>query len=161
MKRERLLQEFLGAGLLVAVIGVGCGRRDTVTERVNLDGQSVVVKHSELDLGQVRDLFDGDKNSFARTARATTAVFDFTWPSARPVSGVNVTTATMDVGLKVSLYSSGLRPVVFSKEYRNLPPDPTVSLDFQGSHPVRRIRFEITNLNGGDGHIHVREIQFK
>jgi hypothetical protein len=41
-----------------------------------------------------------------------------------------------------------------------MPADPTFGLDFDtGSTPIESLRIEIKDLNGGDGHIHIRTLK--
>jgi hypothetical protein len=66
----------------------------------------------------------------------------------------------MDVGLTVVVKPQGEAAKTYTKEFRGMPPDPTVSLDFDtGKTPIESVRVEIKNLNGGDGHIHIRTLQ--
>jgi len=70
----------------------------------------------------------------------------------------------MDFTLKVSLYEDDqVGPVVYEQTFRNLPPDPTVELNFdRGPKQAIRARIEILQLNAGvDVHIHVRELRFQ
>jgi hypothetical protein len=67
----------------------------------------------------------------------------------------------MDVGLKVTLTTTSKpEPLVFSGTLLKQI-TPTIHLDFGGTHEVKKIKLEITNLNGGDGHIHIYEVKFK
>jgi hypothetical protein len=132
-----------------------------VRHALDIDGQSVSVEHSQLDLGRVEDLFDDKPETLARTTKANPAVFVFTFSKPRPLKGVEVTTASMDISLTcvVTPVSGGEK--TFSQVFHGLPADPTVKLDFPGvSGPVRQVRVEIGNPAGGDGHIHVRTLKF-
>ncbi len=132
-----------------------------VHDVLDIDGQSVTVDHSALDIGRVQDLFDDKLDTLARTTKANPAVYVFTFSKPRPLKGVEVTTATMDISLKcvVTLAAGGEK--TFSEVYHALPADPTVKLEFPGlSGPVQKIRVEIGNPAGGDGHIHVRTLKF-
>lgn len=127
-----------------------------------IGGAAAVVEYPPIDNGSIREVFDGRTETLARTLDATTAVVTVTFVMPRTLTGVDVTTGSMDVGLKVLLTVRGTsRPREFAGEFRNQRPDPTVSLDFGGSHEATQVRFEIRNLNGGDGHIHIREIALR
>ncbi len=132
-----------------------------VRESIDLDGAAVDTVHSKLDIGRVQDLFDGNAATLVRTENAQTFLLDMTFGQPRRLKGVAVTTATMDVGLKVSLNGATSGAGVYTKELRQGGPDPTLSLDFGGTREVREIRVEVTNLNGGDGHVHVRELKLE
>ncbi len=132
-----------------------------VTESFELDGATVEAVHTKLDEGRVQDLFDGNVVTLGRTENAQTFVLDMKFSKPRRLKGVAVTTATMDVGLKVSLNGATSGAGVYSKELRNGGPDPTLALDFGATQEVRQIKVEVTNLQGGDGHVHVRELKLE
>jgi len=128
---------------------------------LDIDGQSVTVEHSQLDIGRVEDLFDDKLDTLARTTRANPAVFVFTFSKPRPVKGVEVTTASMDISLTCVVTPASGGEKTFSQVFHGLPADPTVKLEFPGiSGPVQQVRVEIGNPAGGDGHIHVRTLKF-
>ncbi len=132
-----------------------------VRDVMDIDGQSVTVEHSALDIGRVQDLFDDKLDTLARTTKANPAVYVFTFSKPRMLKGIEVTTATMDIDLRcvVTLAAGGEK--TFSQVFHALPPDPTVKLEFPGlSGPVQKVRVEIGNPAGGDGHIHVRTLKF-
>lgn len=133
-----------------------------VREDFSLAGETVASEHSRFDMGRVHDLFDNDDSTLARTEMAKTAFVDLTFPAPRPIKAVAITTGSMDVGLAVhvTLEGSG-SPQSYTKEFRELPKDPTVNLELgTAAKPVRRIRVEVRNLQNGDGHVHIREIRF-
>lgn len=138
------------------------GGGEMVRATVTLDGQPVEISHSKLDIGRPEDLFDNDLQNLARTERANPAVVDLDFSTARAIKGISVTTASMEIGLTARVTSAeSPDPKVFSKEFRSLPPNPTVQLDFDsGAGPVQKLHIEITKLGGSDGHIHIREIAF-
>ena len=131
-------------------------------EMVDVGGQLVGIQHSPFDTGSAQDLFDGDLMSFARTADATTAVVELTFPLARRMSGVTLKIASMDAGLKAIAHVAEERePLTFEGVFRHQPPDPTLALSFGKTLDVVSLRLELRNLQGGDGHIHIWEIQFQ
>jgi hypothetical protein len=132
-----------------------------VTDKALVDGRMTEIVHSKWDAGQTPDLFDGNPETLARTENANPAIVELHAPAPRSLKGVSVTTGSMDVGVTVVVKpQGGGPPKTYSKELRNQPPDPTVTLDFDtGETPIESVRVEIRNLNGGDGHIHIRTIQ--
>ena len=139
-------------------------RSRPVVEQVELDGQSVEVSHSRLDIGRLPDAFDGDAFTLVRGLEANPLVFDFAFPQPREIGGLAAAFGSMDFALKVSLYADGVvEPVVYEQTFSGLPPDPKVEMLFgQGPALVSRARLEVLQLNAGtETHIHVREIKFK
>ncbi len=169
---------FLMLALLCAAVA-GCGKSEkpvpgtapapaatavpvSLTETIAIDDMLVDVTHPKFDSGQIRDLFDGKRETLARTENATTAVIDIAFQGTRKAAGVDVITGTMDVGLKVTLtLADKAEPLVFSKTMLHQTTEPTVSLEFGGVQAFKRAKVEVTNLNGGDGHIHIYEVKFK
>ena len=137
-------------------------RHKPVEEDITLNGQTVHTLHSQFDVGRIQDLFDGDPYTLARTDIDNPAIIELTFPTPRLLTGLKLTTGTMDFGLTITLSSTDLSAgQVYSQTYTGLPPDPTVSLNF-GSTPasVKKIRIEIQdNRAGTDNHIHIREAQ--
>lgn len=130
------------------------------TDHITVDGQPLEVRHSKWDMGQSSDMFDADPKTLARTENANPAIVEIVFPSPRPLKSISVTTATMDAGLTVTVQPRGGASKSYTKEFRGLPPDPTFGLDLDtGSAPIESVRIEIRNLNGGDGHIHIRTLK--
>jgi len=133
-----------------------------VTDKALMDGHLVEVSHSKWDGGQTSDLFDTNKDSLARTEKANPAIVEIRLPEPRPLKGVSVTTGGMDVALTVMVQPATGAAKTYTKEFRQMPPDPTFGLDFDtGAAPVQSVRIEIKDLNGGDGHIHIRTIKLR
>ncbi len=132
-----------------------------VTDKALVDGHLVRVTHSKWDGGQSADLFDTDPKTLARTENANPAVLEFELPTPRALDGISVTMGGSNFKLEVvARPADGAAPRTFSKEYRGLGPDPTLTLDFDtGQTPIASLRVEILNLDGGDGHIHIRTVK--
>ena len=131
-----------------------------VTDKALVDGRMTEIVHSKWDGGQSADLFDGKRETLARTEDANPAIVELHAPAPRPLKGVSITTGSMDLGVTVVVKPQGEAAKTYTKEFRSMPPDPTVNIDFDtGKTPIESVRVEIKNLNGGDGHIHIRTIQ--
>jgi hypothetical protein len=131
---------------------------------IPLGGRTVRVRYSPADMGQIQDVFDGDWLTLLRTRASTTAIVDVLFDGPRTLKGVSVWTASMNVGLRVLLYrqveSDTEKPSSYERIWPEAPPDPDVALLFPApEREVRRVRVEIANLQGGDGHIHIREVR--
>lgn len=107
-------------------------------------------------------MIDSDPGTMARTKNANPAVLEPVFSKPRAVSGIDVTTASMDVGLKTVLTLAGAGEKTYAEGYRRLPPDPAVRLDFEGlSGRVAKMRVEVWNLAGDDGHILIRTLKLR
>ncbi|MGH7177938.1 MAG: hypothetical protein ACREJC_11200, partial [Tepidisphaeraceae bacterium] len=140
-------------------------RQQPVTETIELDGQSVIVTYSQLGGGQLRDVLDGDTFTLSRGLEANPIVFDFQFPAPRRMTGVTLTTGTMaDFTVTLNVYApNSAEPVVYLQQYRGLPSDPTVEMEFErGPQSITRVVVEIKdNQAGVTALIHVREIKFR
>ncbi len=132
-----------------------------VTDKALVDGHLVEISHSKWDGGQTADLFDTNPSTLARTENANPAVLEFRLPEPRPIRGISVTLGGTDYTLTVTLHPQGGGPAkAYTKEFRQMKADPTLELDFDGAAtPIESLRVEIQDVNGGDGHIHIRTIK--
>lgn len=137
-------------------------RRRPVEETLEVDGQAVTVSHSRFDIGQLRNVFDGDTFTLARGQEANPLVLDLRFDSARPVTGLSLTTGSMaDYTVFARLYGAdGALSHEYAQDFRGQPPDPTVTLAFPDAPPaVSRLVVEVKdNLAGEMTNIHIREI---
>jgi hypothetical protein len=140
-------------------------RLKPVIDTLVVDGSTLTIEHSLFDSGTVQHLFDGDKYTLARGYEANPIVLKITFATPRPLSGMDLTTGSMDFDLTVRLYSTeGGEPVVYTETYAGLPNDPTVNLDFPGAPAqVSRVEIEVLHLTEppGAAKIHLREIEFR
>ena len=136
-------------------------RRQPLTEEYSLDGQLVTVTHTQIDVGQLSDLFDRDTFTLVRTMEINPFVIEILFPQPRPIKGLSVTTGSMEFALTATLYTDESSPPrEFTQTYLQMPPDPTVQLAFATlSSAVRKIRIEIKDIHAGDeSYVHIREI---
>jgi len=132
------------------------------TSNVVIAGQRVEVEHPYLDLGAIHHIFDQDTYTLARVFDANPGVFNLTFSESIDLSGIRATTGSMDFILTISLKSVGEEePLTFSREFRNLPYDPTVEISFGGKlTDIDQVVIEIESLTPGDPFkIHVRELE--
>src|SRR5262249_35235590 len=117
-----------------------------------MDGQTVQVRHSKLDMGQVDSIFDNDDSTLLRGLEANPLVLEIQFPAPRHASTLGLTTGTMDFTVKVEVTPpNNQAPRSSSTTYRGLPTDPHVDIALPGGdQPISRLRIEITNINEGD-----------
>jgi hypothetical protein len=133
-----------------------------VADSVVIAGQTMTVTHSPLDIGAIQDVFDGDPQTLIRTAAVNPAVIEIEFPAPRTLTGVRVTTGNMDLTLVVEIASDGAPPARFERTFLQLPPDPTVEVDFDRPNTVSRLRLTITDPHANErANLHVREIELK
>jgi len=134
-----------------------------VVSPATLDGAPVTVSHSQLDIGQVSDIFDGKPESLMRGARDNPLVVEIRFQELRRLEALDLTVGTMNhftIALVITYADDTTAEV--SGDYTNLPPDPTVTLQLPASdEPVKILHIEIVDIRpmpGGGYHIHVRDI---
>lgn len=139
-------------------------RSQLVETLIDLDGASVGVGHSLLDIGTIENLFDGDTNSLVRGFEANPLVVELRFAGPRPLSGLTLTTGSMDIDLTVRVTPPDGGPdLVFSQVYTGLPNDPTVEFTMpDGPIEAGRLRIEIRHMGEGEvAHVHVRELTLR
>ncbi len=140
-------------------------RHQPVSEAIMLDGQPVTILHSQFDIGQMARAFDGDPYTLVRTLVDNPAIIEITFDEPRVLTGLALTTATMDYNATVKLTpADGRAAQVYSRDLVQQGPDPTVDFLFdpKPTGPIKTLRLEVKILNmSGDAHIHIREIKLK
>ena len=137
-------------------------RRRPVVERLFLDGQEVIIEHSRFDAGRIQDLFDGDPFTLARTLEANPARLSLTFLAPRRLSGLRLTTGSMDFELTLRLVPPDSdQTITLRSRHVGLPPDPTVQVNFPDApFEVQRLEIEVRDINQGEpAKIHLRELQ--
>jgi 4-amino-4-deoxy-L-arabinose transferase-like glycosyltransferase len=140
-------------------------RRKPVSETVMVEGRLVTVSHSQFDIGPITNAFDGDPYTLVRTLVDNPAIIEITFAEPRTLTGIDLTTATMDYNATVSLTpADGGALLVYSRDFIRPGPDPTVDFLFvpAPTAPIKKLRLEVKDLNTlGDAHIHIRDINLK
>jgi 4-amino-4-deoxy-L-arabinose transferase-like glycosyltransferase len=138
-------------------------RKRPITETVVVRGEALTIAHSKLDAGQLSDLFDNNPHTLMRGMEANPLLIDIAFPAPRKLAGLMLTTATMNMLLRAEVYVEGQnQPLLFTKEAKDLPPDPDVLWPMDGiTGPVTRVVLQIQDLNRPEPtNIHIRELQF-
>jgi hypothetical protein len=135
-------------------------RQALVDGSVTLAGEQVRVRHSRLDMGRIRDALDGDTRTLFRGLEANPLVVEFSFGTAKEVTGVSLDVGSMEFAVKVEASpEDGGTPTTSSASFRNNPTDPHVDVALPHAVRAQTLRLEITNLHERDvAHIHVREI---
>ncbi len=139
-------------------------RSKPIEERVTLDGQTVRLRHSMLDLGSVANLFDDDHRTLIRGFEANPLMLEFEFPEARTLRSIGLDFWRFNLQLTVTIDPDGGGPQqTYTAIYRDLPVDPHVDFVLPGGPTsVRTLRIELLDLNGGDrAKIHVPGIQLR
>jgi hypothetical protein len=132
-------------------------------ESYPLLGMTVEIEHPYFDSGGLQHIFDHDPFTFVRVYEANPTLFKFSFPNPVDLSGIELTTGSMDFEVDIRLYApDSAAPVTYSKSFAGLPDDPTVRIEFdRGPQPASRVEVEILSVRPSDPvKIHVRDLSF-
>ena len=139
--------------------------RTPIEEVLQLYGQEVRVVHSPLGSGTITDVFDNNPNSLVRVLEANPFTFDILPSTPIDTHSIDIQTGSQpNFTITVSLYAPGKSvPETYVNTYKDLPPDPTVTINFdKGPQVSSRIYIEVKdNTSGETSQIHVRSIDIK
>jgi hypothetical protein len=138
-------------------------RRELHSQELVIAGETVKVSLPALDIGEARNLFDGDPNSLARSAGINPMEIKLEFPSVRDVHGVKVHIGGAKTTLRVQVWKEGVKdPLEFTQEAVESSVMRDIQVDFQGAIPTRQVLVEVLNtLDTEDGFVHVWEITFQ
>lgn len=139
-------------------------RARLLSDSVQLDGETVDVRHSRLDMGNLANLFDKNPDTLIRGDEVNPLVLVFRFPRPREISKVSLTLGAMD-RVELTLLATppgGASPKRYSASFANRPALP--SLDYSlpdGPARVETLRLEIKEANAEFSHIEVRELSLR
>jgi hypothetical protein len=138
-------------------------RRQLQEAKVDLDGETVQVRHSLLDIGAPAQAFDGDPFSLTRTLEANPAVFELTFSEPRTLRGLSVIIGSIEAQVTVLVYETPQsEPQRFTMRDRGTVSDPEIHLDFGAEYPVSVLRIEVLDLHQDEpAHVHIWEIRLE
>jgi hypothetical protein len=136
-------------------------RRHLVEKEISFEGQQVVVRHSQLDIGEIDQLFDGDLLSPVRTLEANPFVVEIAFSEARTISGISLKVSSIEAGLIVRLYPyEGTEALEFNDVQRGTVERPEVQLDFGQSVSTAVFHLEVKDIHQPEpGHVHIWELR--
>jgi hypothetical protein len=138
-------------------------RRQLVEDTVNLDGQIVNIRHSALDVGPIRNLFDGNPDTLVKSTAANPLVIEIDFPQPHRLSGLTARVGSETVRLTGILTIEGeAQPLTFTQDAGEIKGFKDVSLDFSGVKTVTRLRLELLDVLVPDpSNVHMWEVTFK
>lgn len=138
-------------------------RRELQADELIIDGQTIGVRYSLLDMGTIQHIFDGDLNTVASTLEANPFVIELSFPEGTFVNGYSMTTGSSGVRVSVNLYADqDADPIIYTKEFKGSVAEPGYSVTFGHDEPIRLVRFEILEVGVNEpAHVHVWEIDLR
>ncbi len=137
-------------------------RRQLMNAQVYVDDISLWVRYSQIDDGEIANLFDGKPHTLIRGREANPFILEFQFSQPQTLLGFDAQFGSMDFEVLVYLYQEGqTQPIEIRREYRGLPPDPKIQFLFPQVVTVQKMRLEIRDLNYGEfANIHLRDLKF-
>ncbi len=134
-----------------------------LTDKLQLNGEQVEVRYSQLDMGQIGDVFDGDDETVARTLASNPFVIELNFPSQRPITGFSMVTGSAPVEIRALLYSDReAEPVVQVFDYHGSIEAPMGTFELDQPVRARTVRFEVRDVTQGpEEHVHVWELRLR
>lgn len=136
-------------------------RQVLLVDTIQLDGQTVALRYSQIDMGEPKNMFDGDTLTLMRGLEANPFILELSFPAPRKLSGVQADFGIADLTLTALLYASSQgEPVTYRTDLHSSDIDPLMRLSFdQGPLEISKIRFEIFNRAAGEtANIHIKEL---
>jgi hypothetical protein len=137
-------------------------RKLLVTGVVDLDGQNVELRFSQIDMGTPALMFDGDVFTLMRGKEANPFILEFYFPQPRSVSGLAADFGLVNFTLTARLYAQeDSQPVTINQTFLNATSgDSSFEMPFTNApETVSKIHLEILNtLTGETANIHIREL---
>ncbi len=138
-------------------------RRQLQQTEIELDGETVQVRHSLLDIGTPSQAFDGDPFSLTRTLEANPAVYELTFSEPHMLRGISVIIGSIEAQITALVYATPqAEPQRFTIQDRGTVSDPEIRLDFRGEYPARMLRVEVLDMHQTEpAHTHIWEIRLE
>ena len=132
-------------------------------EMLTIDGEEVTVRYPLLDMGQIRDVFDQDVLSVARTLEANPFVLELEFDRSRTISGYQIVIGSAYGDLITYLYpESGSEPIKDVRKFQGNIEAPEYEVVFDQPFTVERMRVEVHDFTQGEvGHVHVWEMELR
>jgi len=125
-----------------------------------LDGQSIPVRHSPIDLGGMNDLFDNNTETLIRGAQANPLVIEFRFPTPQSIGTISIDGWSPHIALAAAITASDGSTSRWTQEFRDQGHNPHIDWTLpDGPHTASVLRLEIKNATDGEvSKVHVRNI---
>jgi hypothetical protein len=135
-------------------------RKQLVTNSLVLFGQTIELQFSQIDMGEPKNMFDGDHFSLMRGLEANPFILVMNLPQAQTFSGVEADFGVADLTLTVDLYPDPQgTPVRYTASLNSTDIDPVMRIQFDQAVSTSKIRIEILNRATGEtANIHIKEL---
>jgi len=137
-------------------------RQQLVPGSVTIDGQTVGLRYSQIDMGTPGQMFDDDPFTLMRGLEANPFILEFSFPEPRHVGGVTADFGLVNLTLTAKLYPNpDETPTIYNATFLSaITGNSQVDMRFPDApEKVSKFRLEILNtLSGETANIHIREM---
>jgi len=126
------------------------------------DGSLAGVHYSPLDMGMIKDVLDGDKQTIARSWEANPFQFIFDFQEPRLINEIMLFVGGEPTKIEVDLWiSMNTAPVQFVLNLEETPDPRQALVEVNLQQPVIKAEIQVYNVNESEpAHVHVWEIRF-
>lgn len=139
-------------------------RRQLVEEAAQLqDGSPILAAYSTLDMGTIKDIFDGSPSTLIRTREANPLKLVVTFTNPREMQGVTARVGGVPTRLTVTLLAAGQeQPVIFTQEVESSPTPRDMRLEFGRTYQISQATLEVLSTPDREpAHVHLWEVTFR
>jgi len=149
---------------LISNISPNTSSDKSAQTRVVIEGKPIDVRASELDMGRIEEIFDGNVSTLMRGKSANPFIIELNYMEPRDVALVSISLASMEnTEIKLIATKPNNEQVTTQLQWREVRVEPTLELELPGGpHKVIALRIEILDRRPppGEGfHTHVRELR--
>ncbi|MCS6847135.1 MAG: hypothetical protein RMN52_05395 [Anaerolineae bacterium] len=146
MVLDRLLMAAAGGnGDVLSALSAAIAESRLVETRIEVGGEVITVKHSELDIGQPADIFDGNFATLMRGKGDNPFIFEVRYAQPREARAVALDLATMeDYEIMLIVKRADGRSFTMREEGTTRLVDPSIEFSFPaGPQVIQSVRVEI------------------
>lgn len=135
-------------------------RRRLKESDVNWLGQTVHVRYSPLDMGEIVNIFDGDDNTLVRTAEANPAIYEIKFSQPIKIKEMGLFFGSTEAGIELILYpADGSTPVKIETTLFGSVDKPKGSIKLSKELIIESFQLKLTDTRQQDpGNVHLWDI---
>ena len=122
----------------------------------------ITVKYSPLDMGEIRNVFDGNEGTLARTLEANPFALEINFPAPVEISNLRVLVGGTETRVTLHLYAPGEdQPVTFTEQMGDTVDVKAIQFAFDAM-AVEKMKLEILSVRDTEpSHVHLWEVEWE
>lgn len=134
---------------------------------ITIDGQNVLVRHSYLDAAlqavNIKDVFDGDPFTLAKTFEDNPFIIELTFPSPRVISGFSISIHAASAQITLKCYQTPeSQPITYMFEGKGSEEEPVLSFELPEPAQVQFLHLEMLDPHSPPpAQIHIWDVKFQ